>query len=330
MNKNLYEILGVAKNATKEEIKKAYKKLAMQFHPDKNPNNKEAEEKFKEISQAAEILLDDTKRSNYDRFGTMGSNQQFNPDDMFDDLFSHFFKQRNQAKDEVEPIVIKHKISIKDYYLKKEQKISFKRKEICEKCDGLKFSKDAKKEQCKTCNGNGKVNISMGFIKAQQQCFDCNGNGFMFNKKDKCSDCSGSGFKIKQKELQFVVPQQFHEDNEEYLLIKQEGHQLKAKGDVLIDIEILQDELFFIENGRLFIEVPISFSQAALGHKITLPLVNKNVEFKIPESTQSGTVFRLKDLGFNNDYLFVRIKVETPTKLSKEQIKLLKELEKFK
>jgi molecular chaperone DnaJ len=329
MNKNLYEILGVAKNATKDEIKKAYKKLAMQFHPDKNPNNKEAEEKFKEISHAADILLDDEKRSKYDRFGSTDSNQ-FNPDDMVNDLFSQFFKQRKRQNDEIEPIVLKHKISIKDYYLKKEQKISFKRKEICEICEGSRFKKDANKQQCATCKGTGQINISMGFIRTTQTCFDCNGAGLIFNKKDKCANCSGNGFKIKNKELKIVVPQKFHQENDEYLLIREEGHQLKVKGDLLLDIEIVNDEFLFIENDKLFIEIPISFSQAALGHKIKIPLINKSIEFSIPEGTQTGSVFRLKDLGFNNESLFVRIKVETPTKLTKDQIKLLKELEKFK
>jgi molecular chaperone DnaJ len=329
MNNNLYEILGVAKNATKDEIKKAYKKLAMQFHPDKNPNNKEAEEKFKEISHAADILIDDEKRSKYDRFGSTDSNQ-FNPDDMVNDLFSHFFKQRKRQNEEIDPIVLKHKISIKDYYLKKEQKISFKRKEICEICDGGRFKKEANKKQCATCKGTGQINIAMGFIRTTQTCFDCNGDGLIFNKKDKCPTCSGNGFKIKNKELKIVVPQKFHQENDEYLLIREEGHQLKVKGDLLLDIEIVNDEFLFIENDKLFIEIPISFSQAALGHKIKIPLINKSIEFSIPEGTQTGSVFRLKDLGFNNESLFVRIKVETPTKLTKDQIKLLKELEKFK
>ncbi|MDD5331567.1 MAG: molecular chaperone DnaJ [Candidatus Nanoarchaeia archaeon] len=349
--KDYYETLGVSKGATKEEIKKAYKKLALKFHPDRNKESG-AEEKFKEISEAYAVLSDDTKRSQYDQFGHAGFDQRYSQEDIFrganfDDIFSEIFgdsfggsifetffggsrgKRRYKGTDLRYDLTITLKEAAKGV----EKKIKLNRSKLCEECEG---SGAEELKICSKCNGQGQVRINQrtpfGIFTQIGTCNNCNGSGKEIVKK--CKKCN-YGLIEEEDTLKINIPAGV--DSGTRLRIPGEGEYNKHSdepGDLYIYIEVEDDDIFERQGNDLILEVPITFSQATLGDTIKVPTLEKEIEIKIPAGTQSGTIMKLKGKGIpylNSSRvgdILVRINLITPTKLSKKQKDLFEEIAK--
>lgn len=340
--KDYYKILGVNRNASKEEIKSAYKKLAKQFHPDVN-KDANAGEKFKEINEAASVLGDDAKRRQYDQFGSdfeKRYHQDFSRDfsgfeDMdFGDLFEMFFgggfssgrSRRSRGRDLRYDIEITLEEAAKG--VKKTLKLD--KTEKCPECDG-KGGEDF--EKCNDCNGRGIKTVSQrtpfGIFQSTMTCKKCEGRGEIV--KNVCSECDGEGIVHKEKKLEVNIPAGV--DTGAQLRLKEEGEAVKngVSGDLFVVIEVSTHKYFEREEDDILLDVPISLSQAILGGSIEVPTLDGKVDLKIPRGTQPETVLRLKNKGVNHlnhpgsgDQL-VKIKVQIPEKLSKKQEELIRE-----
>ena len=328
--KDFYELLGVNKDASDQEIKKAYRKLAMKYHPDKNQGNKEAEEKFKEINEAYEVLSDKDKRAKYDRFGPDAYNTQgggfsgggfsgeFDFGDIFSDLFGGGgfggfggFSSGNVKKEIEVPI-----------------------EENCQFCKGTGAKDGTAKEKCTTCNGEGvitnTVRTPLGTMMNQSVCPDCHGTGERIT--EKCTHCKGTG-RIKEKRKVTVdIPAGI--DDQNILRVSgqgQAGYNGGPKGDLQVVVTIQKHKIFKREGYDVHLEMPITFVQAALGDEVEVPTLDGKVKYKIPEGTQSGTVFRLRSKGITRlhsksrgDQL-IKVIVEVPKSLSEKQKEALRE-----
>lgn len=347
--RDLYEILGVARTAQKEEIKKAYRKLAMQHHPDKNPGNKESEALFKEASHAADILLDDQKRKMYDQFGhdgaQMGGGQgpfgggfqggDFGDlGDIFGDIFGDILGggrggrggarrggRRVVAGDDLQTEMT---ITFEEAAFGVEKEIQITRSCLCETCQGSGAKKGSGPVTCDMCQGHGEVRRQQGFFTIAQPCPKCHGQGQMI--KDPCETCHGRGRNKKREKLSVKVPAGI--DEGQRLKLSQQGDAGMnggPAGDLYVLINIQEHEFFRREEYDVLCEVPISFSQAAVGCEIEVPTLGGRVSMKIPEGTQSGQKMKLRNKGVTKlgGYGFgdqiITIHVETPTKLNKEQ-----------
>lgn len=349
-NPDLYNILGIEKGASDAEIKKAYRRLAMKYHPDKNPGNKEAEKKFKEISQAYEILKDPSKRSQYDNFGTTSSSGGgFGGGDPFggfggmdfNDIFSDFFgggsarssrrarEQENKGSD----IRYNIEISLEDAFHGKTQEISFEIKQPCDKCDATGSAKKAGSVACSVCNGSGRVRAQQGFFVVEQTCSNCSGTGEVI--KDPCSKCYGTGRFEKNKKLKVKIPEGI-EDGTRIRLEKEgeAGFRGGAAGDLYIFVNIKEHKFFEREGSSIKCELPIKFTTAALGGKLQIPTIsNDRLELKIPAGTQTSAKFRLKNQGMpiiNSSLkgdMFISVQVEVPAKLNAKQKELIEQLD---
>lgn len=347
--KDYYELLGVAKTATKDEVKKAYRKLAMQFHPDKNPGNKEAEAKFKEVSEAAEVLLDDQKRARYDQFGHEGMQGGFGQGgggfaqgdfgdlgDIFGDIFGDILgggrrrgggrggRSRATVGDDLQ---VELSINFTEAVFGVEKEITIQRSVDCDTCSGTGAKKGSGPTTCDFCQGQGEVRRQQGFFMMSQTCPKCRGSGQMI--KDPCQSCHGSGKKKKKSNLMVKVPAGI--DDGQRLKLSGEGDaggHGGPHGDLYVLIQLQEHEIFKRDGFDVLCEVPISFSQAALGAEIEVPTINGRVSLTIPAGTQSGKKMRLKSKGIAKlgGYGFgdqiINIHVETPTKLTKEQREL--------
>ncbi|BBA84818.1 molecular chaperone DnaJ [endosymbiont of Pachyrhynchus infernalis] len=346
MNKlDYYKILGLSRDANDRDIKRAYKKLAMKFHPDHNPNNSSSEEKFKEIKEAYEVLINPSKRSAYDKYGHSAFNQDLggnegasNRDsnfssnfsdifsDIFGDIFSNGSKQKyNKGQDLHYNLEIDFEESIKG--CNKDIKILFSDK--CDNCENLE-SKGNYYTKCPACNGYGNIQIRQGFFLIQQTCTKCNGNKKIV--KNICNVCSGKSYIKKSKILSIKIPSGIN--NEDKIKINQKGEINKdsyIRGDLYICVKVKSSNLFVRKDNDLYCEIPINFSVAALGGEIEIPYINGKLKLKIPSETQSGKVFRIKEKGIKRNNvigdLLCKIIVETPVKLNNNQKKLLYELE---
>ena len=354
--KDYYESLGVSKSATQDEIKKAYRKLAVKYHPDKNPGDKEAEKKFREITEAYEVLSDDKKRSNYDKFGTaedsgfsgfQNSRAYSDFADIFKDIFSRtssnndwaeYFsgmKSRNgwnQSKPKNgEDIVILKEVSFKEAAIGSGQEgitIKFTRREKCPECNGTGAGPGSKKDVCSTCYGTGKIKKATGFFAVEQECMRCHGTGFV-NSND-CMRCSGTGFVAKNKEINIKLPA--GTCNGKSIRIPNmgnEGLNGGQPGDLIINI-VVKEHPNFVRNGNdIYCAVPISFTQAMLGCEIFIKnILGDNLKIPIPPGTQNGKLLRLKGQGcmtYPLGDLYVKVLVRNPTNLSDKQKELLKE-----
>jgi len=342
MAKPYYDVLGVKEGCTKEEIKKAYKKLAKKYHPDLNKDNPEAEKKFKEISQAYSVLSDDTKRANYDRFGEAGEQfsgynqgggfsgfEGMNMGDIFDSFFGFGGapRQRRGAnlKAEVE-------LTFKEAIFGTSKEIKITKYEKCKKCDGKGGEGSI---TCPDCNGSGGVRKSyrtpFGSFTQASTCQRCKGQGKTV--KDVCDDCDGSGKERNTKKVKVKIPAGVSDGTT--LRISGEGEFGKAGyGDLFVELFVQPDDLFERQGDDIFLELPISFSQAALGDEIDIPTIRGKVKMKIPSATQSGTIMRLKNEGVDNVNGYgtgdqhVRIQIVTPKKVNKTQKDLFKRLAK--
>ena len=358
--RDYYEVLGVEKTATAEEIKKAYRKKAMQFHPDRNPGDKTAEEKFKEVGEAYEVLSDDQKRSRYDQFGFAGVDPNYGAGaggygggfgggfggfggfgdlgDLFGDLFGGGGRSstRSNAPRRGEHVGARLDLTFEEAAFGCEKEVSAPRIENCDKCGGT-GSSDGVVENCSRCGGSGQVQTYQNFMGMRMQssatCPSCSGRGKII--KNPCPTCKGKAKVRKTNRGKVKVPPGI--DDGQSLRVRGEGcvgSNGGPNGDLLVEIYIKDHPIFSREDTDVLCEVPISFTQAALGAEIQVPTLDGKVTYTIPEGTQTGREFVLRDKGIpdvNNprrrgDHRFTVV-VETATRLTKEQKDLLRQLD---
>ena len=341
--RDYYEILGVQKTATEVEIKRAYRRMAVQYHPDKNPGNKEAEEKFKEAAEAYSILSDKQKRSQYDRFGHSGmGGAGFDPgftniEDIFDLFgFGDIFGgggggRRRSTVQRGADLRYDLEITLEEAATGKEEKLEIPRLETCDECDGKGTAEGSEPETCITCNGSGQTRYQQGFFSVMRTCPNCSGKGQII--KNPCNKCHGAGRVEKKKTLEVKIPAGVETGSR--LRITGEGEagvNGGPKGDLYVFIHVAEHENFERQRENLYTSVPISFAQAALGAEIKVKTLDGEEDLKIPAGTQTGTVFRIKNQGMpslsggGKGDLFVAVTLVTPTSLSREQRKLFEKL----
>jgi molecular chaperone DnaJ len=346
--KDYYEVLGLSRDASEEDIKKSYRKLAMKYHPDRNPDNPKAEEQFKEAKEAYEMLSDDQKRAAYDSYGHAafegggagagaGGFGGAGFGDAFGDIFGDIFGggraggQRNNVYRGAD-LRYNMEISLEDAAKGTETKIRIPVQSACETCKGNGARPGTQPVTCTTCGGHGQVRMQQGFFSVQQTCPKCHGNGKMV--KDPCPTCSGAGRVKQNKTLSVKIPAGVDEGDRIRLTGEGEaGVNGGPTGDLYVVVHLKQHEIFQRDGGNLHCEMPISFSTAALGGEIEVPTLGGSAKMKIPAETQTGGVFRLKGKGIKplrqseNGDLMVHVVVETPVKLTEKQKDLLREFD---
>ena len=344
--RDYYEVLGVNRDAGDDEIKKAYRKLAMKFHPDRNPDNKEAEEKFKEAKEACEILSDANKKAAYDRYGHAGVDPSMGGGgggqgfegfgDAFSDIFGDIFGGgRGGSRSNVyrgADLRYNLEITLEEAARGAEKTIRIPTVEECETCHGSGAKPGTQPKTCPTCGGAGQVRIQQGFFSIQQTCPKCHGSGRII--PDPCTSCNGAGRVKKQKTLEVKIPAGIDEG----MRLRHGGHGEPGvnggpPGDLYVEIHIRKHAVFERDHDDLHCEMPISFTVAALGGEIEIPTLEGMARLKIPAETQSGKVFRLRGKGIKNvrshahGDLLCHVVVETPVKLTERQRELLQEFE---
>ena len=334
-----YQVLGVSKTASLDDIKKAYRKLAMQYHPDRNPGNKEAERKFKEATEAYEILKDTDKRANYDRYGHQeqsfsdssgGGRGGFEGFD-FNDIFSNFgdmFSDGSSAKQSNRGSDVRYNltISLEEAFLGVEQKINFAIASTCDVCHGNGSAENSKPHTCGTCNGAGKIRAQQGFFIVEKTCHTCKGAGTII--KNPCKKCHGSGRINKEKILSVKIPAGVEDGNRIRLNNEGEAGVRGGKaGDLYVYISVRKHKYFVRKNNDLYLELPLLFTTATLGGNVEVPTIDgTKTTLNIPEYTQNNTQFRLKAKGMTilnsggrRADMFVHINLVSPTKLTAEE-----------
>ncbi len=357
--KDYYEVLGVNKNATDDELKKAYRKLAKKYHPDANPDNKkEAEAKFKEVNEAYETLSDPQKRRMYDQFGTadpsgagfgggpFGGNgyYQYTSSDFGDfgdlgDIFSSFFgggfggqrasSRRNNGPRKGEDLNLNIDISFEESFLGVEKEITITRQETCGICHGTGAKAGTSPVKCPTCNGTGQVttfqNTILGRVQTTRTCNECRGTGEII--KEPCENCHGKGTVRKTPKVKVKIPAGIN--NNQTVVLKGEGNPgIKGgpSGDLYITVRVRKSSIYTREGNNVYCNIPITMTQAALGTDLEIPMVDGTKEkYKIPEGTQTGTEFTIRGKGFSSinsssrGNFIFKIVVQTPKRLTKEQ-----------
>jgi len=337
--RDYYEILGVPRNASLEEIKKAYRKLALKYHPDRNPGDKEAEERFKEASEAYDVLSDPEKRQIYDQFGHAGlEGRGFHGFSTFDDIFSAFgdlfselfgmggrWPRSRRGAD----IHVNLRISFLEAAFGKEAEIEIRRQEVCPACRGEGCQPGTHRILCPACGGAGKVSASHGFFNIVRTCMRCQGEGRIIEQP--CRECGGRGRIKRPRRLKVSIPAGIEDGVG--LRIPGEGESGAyggPPGDLIVLVRVEKHELFSRRGEDVICEVPISFVQAALGAEIEVPTLEGSTKLTIPRGTQPGEVFTLRGLGIprlhgrgRGDQL-VRVRVEVPKRLTPEQEELLR------
>jgi molecular chaperone DnaJ len=342
--RDYYEVLGVSRSASDEELKKAYRRLAMKYHPDRNPGDKSAEEHFKEASEAYQVLSDGERRAQYDRFGHRAFEQgggfggfdfaSAGFEDVFSDIFGDFFgtgrgRGRTRAR-RGEDLRYDLDIKFEEAIFGVEKVINVPRLARCGACAGKGTKGGADRAQCPACRGSGQLRFQQGFFTIAKTCGQCNGQGTVI--RDPCRECSGSGVVQKTQALSIKIPAGV--DTGSRLKLRGEGESGRnggPAGDLYVVISVADHPLFTRQENDIVCEVPISFTHAALGAEIDVPTLQGKIKMKIPAGTQSGTVFRLRGKGApdlhrsgHGDEL-VRAVVETPRKLTARQRELLEE-----
>ena len=345
--RDYYDILGVNKSSSKDEIKKAYRTTAFKYHPDKNPNDKTAEDKFKEASEAYSVLSDDKKKTNYDQFGHAafegGGGQGFGGFDTssFSDIFEDFFgdftggtSQRSRGRssgNRGNDLRYDQTISLEEAYNGLEKKIEYTTYKKCGDCKGSGAEPGSKPIKCDYCAGHGKIRSNQGFFTVQQTCPQCNGNGETIGKA--CKKCKGNGKVQSDENVSVKIPKGVDDGTRIRLSGKGEaGTKSGGSGDLYLFISVQNHSLFKRSEENLFFELPITFTDAALGTTIEVPCIDGGkIKVKVPEGTQYGKQLRLKDKGMpilrKSSYgdLYIRIIPEVPISLTKRQKELLGE-----
>jgi len=348
--RDYYEVLGVSRTCACEEIKKAYRKKALRYHPDKNPGDEEAEEKFKEAAEAYSVLMDSEKRSIYDQYGHQGLRGQgfsgFSGFDSsifqdFEDILGNFFnfgfgdifggsRTNRRYPRKGRDLAVEVKINLKEAASGVEKEIQISRSETCPTCGGSKTKPGSQKKECPTCRGRGKVRRQQGFFSLIQTCPQCGGIGTLIT--DPCQECGGTGKIKKKKKVSFKIPPGV--ENGMKLRIQREGEAGEpgaSRGDLYVLIRVKKHKYFQREGPDLFCEINISFPKAALGTTVKIPSLEGEQVLDIPSGVQSGKILKLKGKGIShlNNHrkgdLLVKVKVETPKKLNKKQKEILKE-----
>ena len=350
--RDYYEVLGVAKGASGEEIKKAYRKLAKQYHPDMNPDNKEAEVRFKEVNEAYEVLSDEEKRAKYDQYGhaafdpSMGGGQGFGGGFDFGDIFSSFFGGgfgggggggRTNMPEEGEDMYSRVTLTFEEAAFGCKKDISFNHIEICSECDGKGGAKPEDVETCATCRGTGQVTTQqrtiLGMMQSSRPCSDCRGRGKKI--KNPCKNCRGSGYVKLTKKLSVSIPAGI--DNRQKISLRGEGDAGRnggPAGDLIIEVTVKEHEIFRRLGNDIYCEVPVTVAEATLGGEIEIPTLEGKEKYNIPEGTQSGTVFTLRGKGVqrlnsrNRGDLKLTVVVEIPRGLTSKQKGLMQEFQK--
>jgi len=341
--RDYYEVLNVARSASEQEIKSAYRKLAVKYHPDKNPGSQEAEEKFKEAAEAYSVLGDPQKRAQYDRFGHsgVGGAGGFDPTVFsgFEDIIGDFFglgdifgtgNRRRSAVQRGSDLRYDLEISFMDAVQGLKTKIKVPRLETCQSCSGSGAAKGSGPVTCPTCQGQGQVRYQQGFFSISRTCQSCQGTGKIV--KNVCKECRGEGRVPKEETLEIKIPAGV--DNGSRLRIGgggEAGVQGGPPGDLYVVLFVKEHEFFERQENNVYCTIPVSFPQAALGTKINVPTLEGDEMLEIPEGTQSGSIFRLRNKGIpslsgkGRGDQFVTVNIVTPTKLNREQKKLLEQ-----
>jgi molecular chaperone DnaJ len=344
--RDYYEVLGVSNSATKDELKKAYRKLSKQFHPDIN-KEPGADEKFKEVKEAYEVLSDDQKRSHYDQFGHVDPNQGFGGGGDFgggfggfEDIFNSFFGggggRRRDPNAPRQGADLQYTMTLKfeEAVFGKETDIEIPREEECDTCDGTGAKPGTKVNTCKHCHGSGQISVEQntpfGRIVNRRVCHYCNGTGKEI--KEKCTTCSGTGKVTRRNKIHVKIPAGVDDGQQLRVAGKGEaGINGGPAGDLYIVFHIRSHEFFERDGDDIYCEMPITFVQAAIGDEVEVPTLHGKVKLKVPAGTQTGTKFRLKGKGVPNVRGYgtgdqhVLVRIVTPTKLSEKQKQLLRE-----
>ncbi|MAR56334.1 MAG: molecular chaperone DnaJ, partial [Rickettsiales bacterium] len=361
MAQDYYQILGVDRNADEATLKKAYRKLAMQYHPDKNPDDASAEQKFKEVNQAYDTLKDPQKRAAYDRYGheafesgmgggggagAGGFDFTSNFADIFEDLFGDFGARRGggggargagpqQPTGAVRGADLRYnlEVSLEEAFRSKQPTITLTTSVTCDSCSGSGAEKGTAPENCPTCNGSGKIRAQQGFFTIERTCHTCQGVGKVI--KNPCRSCAGTGKTRKERSLNVNIPAGVEEGTRIRLANEGEaGFRGGPSGDLYIFISVKPHKIFRRDGANLYCKVPLKFTSAALGGSIEVPTIEGGrVKVNIPAGTQSGHQFRLRGKGMSilrsqsRGDMYIEVVVETPVKLSKKQKELLEQFE---
>jgi molecular chaperone DnaJ len=340
-----YELLEVEKNADKSTIKKAYRKMAMKYHPDKNPGDKKAEENFKAINEAYQVLSDESKKSIYDRYGKQGleghgQSSGFSAGfsdfgdlgSMFEEMFGGGRSQRQERKTYNYNLDTEVKVNLdfNEAIFGTKKTIKFTYKTACKKCKGT-GAKGGKLSSCGTCNGQGEVHMRQGFMTFAQTCPHCQGTGQSI--KDSCKDCRATGYEQKQENFEVNIPEGVNNGNRIRVSGKGNIAPNGTRGDLYINIQVTEDKHFVRHDDDIYLEVPVFFTQIALGTTIKVPSLKGELELKIPANTKDKEQFTFRNEGVKsvNGYgqgnFIVQIKIQYPTSVNTEQKELLEKLQ---
>jgi molecular chaperone DnaJ len=347
--RDYYEVLGVGKNATEQELKQAYRKMAIQYHPDKNQGNKEAEEKFKEINEAYQILSSSDLRARYDSYGHAGvsngagAGAGFSGFSGFEDILGDLFGfgdifgargGRRAGPRRGSDLRYDIEITLEEAAQGIKTKIRVPRLEVCDLCNGTGAAEGSAPTQCATCGGRGQVTRQQGFFSVSRTCSTCRGTGKVI--RDVCRGCRGEGRVEREKLLEVKIPAGVDTGSRLRMTGEGEAGELGGpRGDLYVMIHVKEHEIFERRDANLYTSYNISFAQAALGSEVIVPTLDSEETLRIPEGTQTGSIFRVKGKGIpalggrGRGDLFVSVNVVTPTKLNRDQKRLLEELSKL-